>query len=66
MHMVRTRFIVDRVIRQVRAPKEQEVQTVVLKPLRGGGEIQLETIQAEAADQFALGAVYHVDFTRAD
>lgn len=64
--MVRTRFIVDRVIRQVRSPAEIEVQTVVLKPLRGGGEIQLDTTQSEAADQFTLGHIYHVDFSRAD
>jgi len=61
--MIRTRFIVDRVIREVKAPAA-ETQTVVLKPTQGPGEIQLSTTQADVADQFVLGATYTVEFTK--
>ena len=61
--MIRAKFVVDRVVRQVRAPMQTEVQTVVLVAARGGGEIQLDT-PPETVDQFVLGQTYSVDFTR--
>lgn len=61
--MVRAKFVVDRVVREVKAPSETETQTVVMRPVRGQGQIQLP-ITPEAADQFVLGHVYSVDFSR--
>lgn len=56
-----------------------EVSTIKLLPVSGGseenkkffawtptGEIQLGTINPEAAKQFELGKAYYVDFTPAD
>lgn len=53
-------------MREVRAPSDHEIQTVVLKPLRGEGLIQLDISKPDAAEQFVLGATYSVDFTRSD
>lgn len=61
--MMRTRFVVDRVIREVKAP-QPETQTVVLKPAHGPGEIQLAMPQGDIANQFVLGATYVVEFTK--
>lgn len=62
--MIRAKFVVDHFTRALRAP-DTEVRTVVLKPVHGQGEIQLDTSRPDAADQFVLGATYYVDFSRA-
>jgi hypothetical protein len=78
--MVRAKFKVVRIERVLDGPSE--TQTIVLSPVYANGdpehentkfwkytpsgEIRLSTVNTAAAEQFAEGGEFYVDFTRAD
>jgi len=79
MTVVRAKFKVIRIERSEGWNNINEVQTIVLTPVTGGsrenkafyaatpaGEIKLGTVNAEAAEEFDLGAEFYVDFTLAE
>lgn len=80
MPTVRAKFVVESVTMSKHWDKAKPpIKTVKLRPVVGGGseenakfyeatpagQIELGTINAEAAAQFELGAEYYVDFTKA-
>lgn len=75
---VRAKFKVSEITRRPGFNGAKEVQVIKLHPVTGGsdenkafyaatpgGNIELGTVNAEAAGEFELGAEFYVDFTPA-
>lgn len=76
---VRAKFRVDRIERSLHWDRTKgEIQTIVMSPVCDGsdenkrfyaatpsGQVNLGTVNGEAAAQFQLGEEYYVDFTPA-